>query len=173
MDEELILFSITGFISGIAGAGINTFLNYRALNAQLSVQKTGTQFQNFLNEQIHSGGNKSTFIQIDQIKSDILNLFDNFMSHQLTAKMPVLNMFMDEKLISEIRVVFHDEMESHLPALMEKNLFNENSISSITELLRSSIKKLLNKSRRRIFISILAGGFLGGLIGFITGICIK
>ena len=173
MDEELILFSITGFISGIAGSGLNAFLNYRALNAQLSVQKTGTQFQNFLSEQIHSGGNKSTFIQIDQIKSDILNLFDNFMSHQLTAKMPVLNMFMDEKLISEIRVVFHDEMESHLPGLMEKNLLNENSISAITGLLQSSINKLLYKSRRRIFIFILAGGFLGGLIGFITGVCIK
>ncbi len=173
MDAELISFGITGFLSGLAGAAINTFFSFRALRSRLNGSSTGNTFQNYLQQQFTAQQNSSGINETDRIKSDILALFDNFMAHQLTVKMPVLNMFMDDKLIAEIRLVFHDEMESQLPALMQKNLLHEKTISSISTLLQTAIKKYIIQSRSRIFIFIFYGGLAGSGIGLLAGIFLK
>lgn len=165
MDEALIFSGITGFICGIGASAVNTFLHHRSLKKQLNFAISKGELRHYTDQKTIAG-DITGIIQTDTIKSDILELFDNFMAHQLTAKMPVLNMFMDDKLIAEIRVIFHDEMESHLPALMQKNLLNDEMLVTFSGLIKSAFKKYLKRSRSQILFYLLISGLVGGLIGF-------
>jgi hypothetical protein len=61
------------------------------------------------------------------IQQDILLQFDNFMKHKLTAEMPVLKMFIDEQLISELKVVFTKELAVMLPEMLQKNIAKQHT----------------------------------------------
>lgn len=58
---------------------------------------------------------------VDNLRSDILNQFDDFMQNRLTVAMPVLKIFVDDALILELKSVFEKELTSILPEVIHKN----------------------------------------------------
>ncbi len=101
-------------------------------------------------------------------QQQILIVFDDFMANKLTQKMPVLSMFIDEKLIDEIRVVFHAEMEESLPILIQNALKNEQNTENLDEVIDTISSFLMKKLRKPailiIALSIVFGAILGEIV---------
>ena len=109
---------------------------------------------------------------MDKIQENIIKLFDDFMANKLTQKMPVLSMFIDEQLISEIRVIFHAEMEESLPKLLEEKLNFTDKSSEMSMLLQSAINKMIKKYTRQALFYLLIGVIGGGVVGCLFAIII-
>lgn len=60
-------------------------------------------------------------------------------------------MFIDEQLISEIRVIFHAEMEESLPKLLEEKLNFTDKSSEMSMLLQSAINKMIKNIPARLY----------------------
>jgi hypothetical protein len=102
---------------------------------------------------------------IAQLESKILALFDNFMATGLTQKMPVLNMFIDEKLIDEIRVVFHAEMSANLPQLLKSGLSGSANTNGIDAIASKAMQRIFKRYSKHIVIYLLIGTAAGALLG--------
>ena len=165
MDEAMIQFVVTGILAGAAGATVQGALLLRSIRKK----NNAAAFSKAMLEHVSRSGTEQGGAETVHFQQDILSLFDDFMANRLTQKMPVLNLFIDEKLIAEIRVVFHDEMEKNLPALLRKNMTDEKNISIISDLFTRSVsvvqKSLLRKSILHLFIGALTGGIVGLLAG--------
>lgn len=103
--------------------------------------------------------------RLHMMKQDILFQFDDFMQHRLTMEMPVLKMFVDDKLISELKTVFEKELSTILPSVIEKNLSSESNdaviipeFKELTNRLQANLKsKLLLLYILNIFLAVLTG----------------
>ncbi|MFI5172892.1 MAG: hypothetical protein ACHQFW_10905 [Chitinophagales bacterium] len=167
MDAGLTAFLITGMLAGFAGGLINIFLWMLAIRQKKI--KLSDSFGNFIKD----AANDPVNLNLKQIENKILNLFDDFMENKLTSKMPVLSMFIDDKLISEIRVVFHQEMENSLPALLEENMQTAVIDNSLGDILNHTLNKLIIKQRKRAIIYLLTGIVAGGVVGIVCWSLLK
>ncbi len=170
MDAEMIPLIVTGAIAGFAGGVINLYLWYLTLTKKKifgrdvhagfasSIKKTLDEIPEHLDKK-----------NIRKIEERILEIFDAFMSKKLIEKMPVLSMFIDEALITEIRVIFKHEMEVHLPNILKNSLTTEKNIIMVISMITKSIAKSLKKYRVHALLFLLAGTFAGAMIGLVAG----
>ena len=173
METAIIYFIVLGAIAGMVGGIINLFLWRQTLrNKKIFGIKLQEGFSDVLKENFDSAKQQPGLSKLDKIQENIINLFDDFMANKLTQKMPVLSMFIDEKLISEIRVIFHAEMEESLPKLLEEKLNFSDKSSEISLILQGSIGKMIQKYTRQAFIYLLLGTIGGGVVGWIFAIII-
>ncbi|MBC8172744.1 MAG: hypothetical protein H7X71_02460 [Chitinophagales bacterium] len=107
---------------------------------------------------------------LEEIKKDIIQHFDHFMQHKLTVALPVLNMFIDEKLIAELKTVFEKEMNEIVPAVLQKqidkNVSDQHDISALVVDFAEAfferaktifVQNLTNKFITLFFLSVLTG----------------
>ncbi len=168
METTIIPFIVLGAIAGFVGGIINLFLWRQTLrNKKIFGIKLQEGFSDALKESFDTSQDQPGTGNLQKIQDNIINLFDDFMANKLTPKMPVLSMFIDEKLISEIRVIFHAEMEESLPKLLEEKLNFSDKRSEISLILQSSIDKIIKKYTRNAFIYLLLGALGGGVVGWI------
>lgn len=160
--NAIILFgALVGFIGGL----VNLMLWKRTLKHKhvLGI-KVHEGFEHAINEVLE---NASTELTPDMVKLEtkILDLFDNFMATGLTQKMPVLSMFIDDKLIDEIRVIFHAEMSANLPQLLKSGLAVNENKSEIITIAAKAMDKVFKQYSKHAIIYLLIGTAVGALLG--------
>ena len=166
-------FVVLGGMAGFVGGIINMFLWRQTLrNKKIFGIKLQQGFSEVLKESFDPALQQPGLGKLDKIQENIIKLFDDFMANKLTQKMPVLSMFIDEQLISEIRVIFHAEMEESLPKLLEEKLNFTDKSSDISLILQSSIDKIIKKYTRHALLYLLLGTIGGGAAGLIFAIII-
>ena len=173
METTIMNFIVLGAVAGFVGGIINMFLWRQTLrNKKIFGIKLQQGFSEVLKESFDPALQQPGLGKLDKIQENIIKLFDDFMANKLTQKMPVLSMFIDEQLISEIRVIFHAEMEESLPKLLEEKLNFTDKSSDISLILQSSIDKIIKKYTRQALLYLLLGTIGGGAAGLIFAIII-
>ena len=166
-------FVVLGGMAGFVGGIINMFLWRQTLrNKKIFGIKLQQGFSEVLKESFDPTLQQPGLGKLDKIQENIIKLFDDFMANKLTQKMPVLSMFIDEQLISEIRVIFHAEMEESLPKLLEEKLNFTDKSSEMSMLLQSAINKMIKKYTRQALFYLLIGVIGGGVVGCLFAIII-
>jgi len=100
---------------------------------------------------------------------------DDFLRHKLKDKMPVISMFISDKLVNSMKEVFLKEIEDIFPQVLKQfsdNLYNDLDIAQITT------DKMMSVSPARLEIMFtpvlryfrLAGGIAGFIIGIINAV---
>lgn len=110
------------------------------------------------------------------MQKDLLEHFDYFMHNKLPDEIPVLKMFVDEKLIAELKAVFNTELLLILPGVIEKNFTDSNQLKSyfkegVRDLANNISEKFYNRIQAKVplflfvaFCTSLAGGLLAALL---------
>lgn len=98
---------------------------------------------------------------IQKMQTDILFQFDDFMQNRLTSEMPVLKMFIDDKLIVELKAVFEKEMQTILPTVLKNNL---SYTSNLKAQLRPLIRRNLSKKLWLYFVFAIISSLLIGVL---------
>ena len=173
METTIMNFIVLGAVAGFVGGIINMFLWRQTLrNKKIFGIKLQQGFSEVLKESFDPTLQQPGLGKLDKIQENIIKLFDDFMANKLTQKMPVLSMFIDEQLISEIRVIFHAEMEESLPKLLEEKLNFTDKSSEMSMLLQSAINKMIKKYTRQALFYLLIGVIGGGVVGCLFAIII-
>jgi uncharacterized membrane protein YheB (UPF0754 family) len=129
------------------------------------------EFSSFsgLEQKISDPGN------MEKIKPLIESHIDDFLRNKLKEQMPMIGMFIGDKTISTLKVVFMQEIEALFPQVMQQfagNLKNELDIeqmviSKISGVSPEKIELLLHKNLSKEF-QMAAG--LGAIIGLLIGL---
>lgn len=167
-------YMLTGALAGFAGGLIQLLLWLNTLrHTRLFGIPLHKGFAHTISEVLQDLPDHLDLKHVKKVEKDILQLFDTFMAERLVQKMPVLSMFIDDKLIAEIREVFRHEMEVHLPGLLKQNLTAEKNIITISSMLTKALSKGLQKytwhAIAYLFIGALAGGAVGYAVSVILG----
>ncbi len=160
--NAIILFgACVGFFGGL----VNLLLWKRTLrNKNVFGIKVHDGFENAINKVLSNASNDLA-PDIKKLEAKILDLFDNFMATGLTQKMPVLSMFIDEKLIDEIRVIFHAEMSANLPQLLKSGLATNDKNTGIGAIAAKAMDKVFKQYTKHAIIYLLIGAAIGALLG--------
>lgn len=160
-------YILTGTLAGAAGGVVNLLLWMRTLrHTHLMGIRLHKGFAHSISRALEELPEQLDARNLQQVQNEILKLFDTFMAERLTQKMPVLGMFMDDKLIAEIRDVFREEMETHLPKLLMENLTAEKNSNAISKLLTSAVTRGLQAYAWHAVAYTLIGAICGGAIGY-------
>ena len=135
-------------------------------------QIAATEFSSFsgLEQKISDPGN------MEKIKPLIETHIDDFLRNKLKEQMPMISMFIGDKTIDTLKVVFMQEIESLFPQVMQQfagNLKNDLDIeqmvvSKISGISSEKIELLLYKSLAKEFrMAACLGAAIGLLIGLI------
>lgn len=169
---DAIGFILFGAVVGLIAGIINLLLWLYAIN---HTHLFGIRLHEGLNniiQQAVTESNASGTTGIQEIETKILGLFDDFMANKLTVKMPVLSMFIDDKLIDEIRVIFHDEMSASLPQLLQSGFSNTGKQEGSSQLQNSITKIIRRKMQGPALLFLFLGALAGATIGAIWSACV-
>lgn len=159
----MITFAIAGGITGLIAALIASFylLHYfRSQIKNLFSGNAGTGLTQLIKQ-------KATGSNSEELKKDILLHFDDYMHNRLTVDLPVLNMFIDDKLIEELRVVFQKEMENILPKVLDKHLSSMQTNDTFTQLssaFSASLKETLDQQIKKKIVFACVLSFDAGIV---------
>ena len=118
---------------------------------------------------------------LEKIKPLIEIHIDDFLRNKLTDQMPMIGMFIGDKTINTLKVVFLQEIETLFPQVMQQyagNLKNDLNIeqmvvSKISDVSSETIESLLYKNLGKEFrLAAGLGAFIGLLIGIIQMVII-
>ena len=113
---------------------------------------------------------------MEKIKPLIETHIDDFLRNKLKEQMPMISMFIGDKTINTLKVVFMQEIESLFPQVMQqfagqlKNDLNieQMVVSKIAGVSSAQIESLLYKKLAREFrLAAMIGAVIGLLIGVI------
>ncbi|MEP7372828.1 MAG: DUF445 domain-containing protein [Chitinophagaceae bacterium] len=112
---------------------------------------------------------------MEKIKPLIETHIDDFLRNKLTKQMPMIGMFIGDKTINTLKVIFMQEIETLFPQVMQQfagNLKNDLDIeqlvvSKISAVSSEKIESILHKNLAKEF-RMVAG--LGVLIGLLIGL---
>ena len=153
---DAITFAIVlGATAGFLGGLLNTLLWRYIL-----------KHTHFAGIQLHEGFSEMIQSALHAEKN-ILMLFDDFMINKLTVKMPVLSMFIDDKLIEEIRVVFRDEMSANLPQLLQNTSTSKTASNMMDNMSNHILQHISARFKRFAYLFIAVTTFVGAITGLI------
>lgn len=110
---------------------------------------------------------------LDTIQEEILSHLDDFIRNRLATELPVLKLFIDDKLIAELKTVFAREMDRVLPKVLDSHLAGKifNSLDAVHlltrklhEIIRVKVRNYILKMTAPMVLLSLACGALGGLL---------
>ncbi|MBP7400021.1 MAG: hypothetical protein KA954_10575 [Chitinophagales bacterium] len=116
---------------------------------------------------------------LEPMQNDMLNHFDEFMQTTLPAELPVLKMFIDEKLTEELKVVFNTEMKKALPQILEKNFseskqvkyYFKEGVRDLANLVTEKLyERLIRKLPLYIFIALCCSVIGAVLAALLAGV---
>lgn len=96
---------------------------------------------------------------------------DHFLRVKLPAAMPMLSMFISDKLVAEMKAIFMVELKELFPTIINQYLSNAKSTIAIDKIVASKIESTdLNKAKRLLQSELNKVALFGALIGFVTGL---
>ena len=96
---------------------------------------------------------------------------DHFLRVKLPAAMPMLSMFISDKLVADMKAIFMVELKEIFPTIINQYLTNAKSAIAIDKIVASKIEVMdINKVKATLGGTLNKVALFGALIGFATGI---
>ena len=100
---------------------------------------------------------------------------DHFLRVKLAEKMPVISMFIGDKTIGELKVVFMEELKTLFPLLMQNYLTNLQQDLDLEQIVTQKVAAFSSDKLEDILNSIISKEFrfveiIGAVLGFIIGL---
>ena len=134
-------------------------------------QIAATEFSNFggLEQRISDPAN------MEKIKPLIETHIDDFLRNKLKEQMPMIGMFIGDKTIDTLKVIFMKEIEALFPQVMQQFAGNLSSDLDIEQMVVSKIIAVSPEKMESLLYKSLAKEFqtashLGALIGLLAGL---
>ncbi len=95
--------------------------------------------------------------------------FDQFFTHKLGEKMPMISMFIGDKTVTQLKSIFLEELELIFPAILNQFLHNtkQDFTNNIETKWRAILEPTLLKATRKFRIIAFAIGLFWGIITLI------
>lgn len=134
-------------------------------------QIAAAEFSNFggLEQKISDPAN------MEKIKPLIEIHIDDFLRNKLKEQMPMIGMFIGDKTINTLKVIFMQEIETLFPQVMQQFAGNLKSDLDIEQMVVSKISSLSSEKMESLLYNNLAKEFrmasvLGAAIGLLVGL---
>ena len=134
-------------------------------------QIAAKEFSSFtgLEQKISDPGN------MEKIKPLIETHIDDFLRNKLKEQMPMISMFIGDKTITTLKVVFMQEIEALFPQVMQQFAGNLKNDLQIEQMVVAKISSISSEKIESLFYSSLAKEFrmvavLGAVIGLLIGL---
>jgi hypothetical protein len=96
---------------------------------------------------------------------------DHFLRVKLPAAMPMLSMFISDKLVADMKAIFMVELKELFPAIITQYLTNARSAIAVDKIVAAKIEAMdMNKMKRPLRNTLNKVALFGALIGFTTGV---
>jgi len=96
---------------------------------------------------------------------------DQFLRVKLPVAMPMLSMFISDKLVADMKAIFMVELKELFPAIINQYLSNAKSAIAIDRIVAAKLEVMdLNKMKISLRSTLNKVALFGALIGFVTGI---
>src|SRR3954468_2666438 len=96
---------------------------------------------------------------------------DYFLRVKLPAAMPMLSMFISDKLVADMKAIFMVELKELFPTIINQYLSNAKSAIAIDKIVASKIEVIdMNKVKALLRSTLSRAALFGALIGFLTGL---
>ena len=100
---------------------------------------------------------------------------DYFLRVKLAEKMPVISMFIGDKTIGELKIVFMEELKTLFPSLMQNYMTNLQQDLDLEEIVTQKVTAFSSDKLEDILNSIMSKEFrfveiIGAVLGFIIGL---
>jgi len=112
---------------------------------------------------------------IDQLMPQIDAHIDHFLRVKLADQMPVISMFIGDKTIEQMKLVFMSELKELFPGIMKSYMGNLQRDLDLEKIVIEKVKGFSSDKLEQILNSIMSKEFrfveiLGGVLGFLIGI---
>jgi len=96
---------------------------------------------------------------------------EHFLRVKLPAAMPMLSMFISDKLVADMKGIFMAELKELFPTIINQYLSNAASAIAIDKMIAAKIERIdLHKTKTALHSEWNKVSLFGALIGFITGL---
>ena len=100
---------------------------------------------------------------------------DNFLRNKLSAQMPMLGMFIGDKTINQLKIVFMNELEILFPTIMKNYVSNLQSELDLEKIIVTKVSAFSSDKLEQILNAIMSKEFrfveiIGAVLGFIIGL---
>ncbi len=112
---------------------------------------------------------------IDEIRDMISDKIDDFIDNKLVQVMPMLSMFMNDQLKSQVKKILMSEFSEAVPDILDKMAEKMDSAVDIEKIVYEKVNNFSSDKLEEMLYSIMKKEFrfveiLGGILGFIIGI---
>ncbi|OYZ02977.1 MAG: DUF445 domain-containing protein [Sphingobacteriia bacterium 28-36-52] len=112
---------------------------------------------------------------IDQLMPQIDAHIDHFLRVKLADQMPVISMFIGDKTIQQMKLVFMTELKELFPGIMKSYMGNLQRELDLEKIVIEKVKGFSTDKLEQILNDIMSKEFrfieiLGGILGFLIGI---
>lgn len=134
-------------------------------------QMAAGEFSNFAGLEQKISDPKS----MEKIKPLIETHIDNFLRNKLKEQMPMIGMFIGDKTIDTLKIIFMQEVEALFPQVMQQFAGNLSSDLDIEQMVVSKIIAVSPEKMESLLFKNLAkefqtASFLGAVIGLVAGL---
>ena len=100
---------------------------------------------------------------------------DNFLRNKLSAQMPMIGMFIGDKTINQLKIVFMNELEILFPTIMKNYVSNLQSELDLEKIIVTKVSAFSSDKLEQILNAIMSREFrfveiIGAVLGFIIGL---
>lgn len=168
------LFYFFPFISAILGWLLGVIVSKVFVNQLLSnQQQIAGKVAAYASSQFSPVGieEKLTSAEtIDKILPFAEGHIDNFLRNKLPESMPMLKMFISDKLVSDMKAIFMKELQTLFPALITQYLANAKSSFSVENIITQKLSAIPSSTvNRALSKQIRAFQIFGAILGFVIG----
>ena len=112
---------------------------------------------------------------VDKLMPFVDEHIDYFLRIKLAEKMPVISMFIGDKTIGELKIVFMEELKTLFPSLMQNYMTNLQQDLDLEEIVTQKVAAFSSDKLEDILNSIMSKEFrfveiIGAVLGFIIGL---
>ena len=167
----LYLLPILSAFIGLLMSRIGINLFFKRLQAQ---QKTlAAQIGNYVAAEISLDEITSKLASEEAVEK-ILPVADEHIDHflrvKLPAAMPMLAMFISDKLVADMKAIFMTELKELFPAIISQYLSNATSAIAVDKMIAARVEVIdFNKVKDSLRSELNKIELFGALIGFVTG----
>ena len=112
---------------------------------------------------------------VDKLMPFVEEHIDHFLLVKLAEKMPVISMFIGDKTIGELKMVFMEELQTLFPTLMQNYMTNLQQDLDLEQIVTQKVTAFSSDKLEDILNSIMSKEFrfveiIGAVLGFIIGL---
>ncbi len=112
---------------------------------------------------------------VDKLMPFVEEHIDHFLRVKLAEKMPVISMFIGDKTIGELKLVFMEELQTLFPTLMQNYMTNLQQDLDLEQIVTQKVTAFSSDKLEDILNSIMSKEFrfveiIGAVLGFIIGL---